>query len=58
MKIWETISRSRFQALLGNGELCVQAELGLQIAFPSSTWEPEQMDCPEGYLPAQNFGQE
>jgi hypothetical protein len=35
---------SRSQALRGPGELCVQAELGLQIAFPSATWEREQRD--------------
>jgi hypothetical protein len=29
----------RSQALLGNGELGVQAELGLQMSFPGATWE-------------------
>jgi hypothetical protein len=36
------LPQSRSQILRGSGELCVQAELGLQMTFPSTTWEREQ----------------
>ncbi len=41
------LPRSPSQTLRGHGELCVQAELGLRMAFPSATWEREQFS--EGY---------